>query len=72
MTNKAFQIFLSEPQVEVLTEIVRASGDTIQDWLQDCVISMLRSDIDLYFGSSEALTRELNRKLQIEEEEAAQ
>jgi hypothetical protein len=38
-------------------------GDTIQEWLQDCDLSMLRSDIDLYFGTSKAIVQELNRKL---------
>jgi hypothetical protein len=66
-----FQIDLTQPQYEVLREITRASGDTVQEWLQDCVLSMLRSDIELYFGTSEAIVKELNQKLQIAEKEAA-
>jgi hypothetical protein len=66
MTRK-FEIFLTEPQIQVLEEVARAAGQTVQEWLQDCVISMLRSNIDLYFGSSNAISEELNSMLQLKE-----
>ena len=62
-----FQIDLTQPQYEVLREITRASGDTIQEWLQDCVIQGLEADVSLYYGTSEAIVEELNQKLQLEE-----
>jgi len=67
MVNKTFEIYLTEPQCEVLKEMARASGDTVQEYLQGCVFAMLRTDIDLYFGTSESITEELNTKLQIQE-----
>jgi hypothetical protein len=67
MTRNCFQIFLTEPQTEVVQEVARAAGQTVQEWLQDCVILMLRSNTDLYFGSSNTISEELNRKLELKE-----
>jgi hypothetical protein len=64
-----FEIDLTEPQYEVLRAVTRASGDTVQEWLQTCVIQGLESDIELYFGTSEAITKDLNSKLQLEKAE---
>lgn len=65
--TRRFEIHLTEPQHEVLKEVTRASGDTIERYLHDTVIGGLQSDIDLYFGHSKTMTEQLNKKLHIKE-----
>jgi hypothetical protein len=67
MIRKCFQVFLTESQCEVLKEVARASGETSDEYLQGCVLSMLQSDIELYYGTSKAIVEELNGKLHIKE-----
>jgi hypothetical protein len=61
--TKDFHIHLTEPQVEVLKEVSEASGDTIDEYLHCEVIQGMQSDIDLYFGRSQAIKEKLHKKL---------
>jgi hypothetical protein len=58
-----FNIYLKDSEVEVLKAVAEASGDSIDEWLHSCVIGGLQSDIDLYFGHSEAIKEKLGKKL---------
>jgi hypothetical protein len=63
---QSLRILLTEPQYEVLEEITRASGDTIEEYLQSRVLAMMRSDIDEYFGFRHKYREELKKKLRSE------
>jgi hypothetical protein len=58
-----FNIYLKDSEVEVLNAIAEAAGETIDTWIRTTVIEGLQSDIDHYFGRSEAIKEKLNKRL---------
>jgi hypothetical protein len=58
------KVRLTESQYEALKTVAEASGDSLDEWLHTCVIQGIKSDIDLYFGHSEAIKEKLNKKLE--------
>jgi hypothetical protein len=55
---------LTESQYEALKTVAEASGDTLDEWLHTCVIQGIKSDIDLYFGHSNAIKEKLREKFE--------
>jgi hypothetical protein len=58
------KVRLTESQYEALKTVAEASGDTLDEWLHTCVIQGIKSDIDLYFGHSNAIKEKLREKLE--------
>jgi predicted HicB family RNase H-like nuclease len=57
------RIRITESQYEVLKTVAEASGDTLDEYLQSCVIQGIESDIDLYFGHSKAIKEKLYKQV---------
>ena len=64
-TMQSLRILLTEPQMEVLEELVKASGGTVEEYHQGCVLAIMKSDIDEYFGFRHKYRDELKKKLQM-------
>jgi hypothetical protein len=58
-----FSIHLTDSEVEVLKKVAEASGDSLDEYIHACVIGGIESDIDHYFGRSEAIKDKLIKKL---------
>ena len=57
------RVHLTESQYEALKAVAEASGDTLDEYLQSCVIQGIESDIDLYFGHSKAIKEKLHKQV---------
>jgi hypothetical protein len=57
------RIRVTESQYEALKAVAKASGDTLDEWLNSTVIGGIESDIDLYFGKSESIKEKLYKKV---------
>jgi hypothetical protein len=49
--------------LRVRITVAEASGDSLEDWLHTTVIQGIESDIDLYFGHSEAIKEKLYKQV---------
>jgi hypothetical protein len=59
-----FHIHLTDQQVEVLRALSAASGDTIDEYLHSEIIQGMQSDIDSFFGESQAIKEKLYKQLE--------
>jgi hypothetical protein len=58
-----FYIHLTDSEVEVLKAVAEASGDSLDQYLHDCVMEEIRADVDCFFGNSKAIKEKLVKKL---------
>jgi hypothetical protein len=47
----------------VLKAVAEASGDSLDQYLHDCVMEEIRADVDCFFGNSKAIKEKLVKKL---------
>jgi predicted HicB family RNase H-like nuclease len=61
--DKDLRVRITESQYEALKAVAEASGDTLDEYPQSCVIQGIESDIDLYYGKSENIKEKLYKQV---------